>query len=46
MELYKKHGWVEVDAMVLEMEKFGLQGVERQPFLIREPGAGIAVKQR
>lgn len=38
--LYLKHGWEQVDEMVVDMRPYGGDGIEHQPLLIREPGAG------
>ncbi|KAL8766853.1 MAG: hypothetical protein Q9209_006511 [Squamulea sp. 1 TL-2023] len=40
--LYKKHGWKEVDEIVIDMRPHGGTGIATEKCLIREPGAGIA----
>lgn len=40
LPLYLKHGWVPVDEMVIDLTPYGGEGVARQKFLMREPGAG------
>jgi len=38
LALYKRFGWVEVDELVVDMEKHGCEGgVVRQKCLLREP---------
>lgn len=40
LPLYLRHGWEVVDGMAVDTGPYGGQGVEHQPFLMREPGAG------
>ncbi|KAL8789430.1 MAG: hypothetical protein Q9213_001187 [Squamulea squamosa] len=40
--LYKKHGWKEVDEIVMDMRPHGGTGMATEKCLIREPGAGVA----
>lgn len=40
LPLYLRHGWEQVDEMVIDTRPYGGHGVEHQPFLMREPGAG------
>lgn len=39
LPLYLRHGWEQVDEMVINMRPYGGQGIEQLPFLMREPGA-------
>lgn len=43
LPLYLRHGWVQVDELVIDMKPHGGEGVERNPCLMREPGAGSKV---
>ena len=36
--LYLKHGWVDCDELVIDMRQHGGEAIERQKFLMREPG--------
>ena len=40
LPLYLRHGWEQVDEMVIDMTPYGGHGIAHQPFLMREPGAG------
>ena len=46
LPLYLRHGWEQVDEMVLDMRPYGGDGMEHQPFLMREPGAGSKLGKR
>lgn len=38
LPVYLKHGWEPVaDEMVLDMDKYGGKGIQRQKFLMRKP---------
>ena len=37
-ELYLRHGWKEVDAIVIDVAKFGGHGVATEKLLMREAG--------
>ena len=39
LPLYLKYGWKIVDEMVIDMRPYGGNGIEHNPFLMREPGA-------
>ena len=40
LPLYLRHGWEQVDEMVIDLRPYGGEGIERNPALMREPGAG------
>lgn len=40
LPLYLRHGWEQVDEMVIDTRPYGGHEIEHQPFLMREPGAG------
>ena len=41
LELYKRHGWVQVDEIVLDMSLYGGHGMANERVMMREPGVGI-----
>ena len=39
-ELYLRHGWKQVDEIVIDISKHGGRGVATEKLLLREPGGG------
>ena len=37
-ELYLRHGWKQVDAIVIDTAQYGGRGVATEKLLLREPG--------
>ena len=37
-QLYLRHGWKQVDAIVIDTAKYGGRGVATEKLLLREPG--------
>ena len=37
-ELYLRHGWKQVDEIVIDTDKYGGHGVATEKLLLREPG--------
>ena len=39
LPLYKKHGWIKMDEVVVDMRRYGGSDIIIQEALVREPGA-------
>ena len=39
-ELYLRHGWKQVDEIVIDIGDYGGRGVATEKLLLREPGGG------
>lgn len=44
LPVYKKRGWKEIDRVIMDMSKYGGQGLAAEVLMMREPGGVIAAE--